>query len=183
MNNPPVSVVFPADGNLHRLEIRLQAIQLSPYHAGPPDTPPLTTGPGRRVFWHALVPFTFSDPGQPFDPRTSLQVPPGCTGDTTERLAAHKVRSTAQRRGITANPCCPAGLRTICSVVARIVWAQSSSRPANPPSANRNRTRVRRRVSSSTDLAPSRSCTPAEHTTTHNRSPRVSVVMNRLRPL
>src|SRR3954453_18901140 len=59
MNNPPVSVVFPADGNLHRLEIRLQAIQLSPYHAGPPDTPSQTTGPGRRIFWHALVPFTF----------------------------------------------------------------------------------------------------------------------------
>src|ERR671916_428753 len=55
----PVSVVFPADGNLHRLEIRLQAIQLSPYHAGPPDTPFQTTGPGRRVGWHALVPFTF----------------------------------------------------------------------------------------------------------------------------
>ena len=55
----PVSADFPADGNLHRLEIRLQAIQLSPYHAGPPGAPPPTTGPGHRVSWHALVPFTF----------------------------------------------------------------------------------------------------------------------------
>src|SRR5919112_148447 len=39
-------------------------------------------------------------------------------------------------RGITANPCWPAGLRTTCTVVAaRIVAAQSTSRPANPPSA------------------------------------------------
>src|SRR3954454_11978122 len=59
MNKPPASVVFPADGNLHRLEIRLQAIQLSPYHAGPPDTPSQTTGPGRWVGCHALVPFAF----------------------------------------------------------------------------------------------------------------------------
>src|SRR6185312_7150250 len=55
----PVSAVLPVDGNLHRLEISLQAIQLSPYHAGPPATPSLTTGPGRRVLWHALVPSTF----------------------------------------------------------------------------------------------------------------------------
>ena len=32
--------------------------------------------------------FHLSDPGKPLDPRTSLQVPPGCAGDTTERLAA-----------------------------------------------------------------------------------------------
>jgi len=31
----PVSGVFPADDSLHQLEIRIQAIQLSPYHAGP----------------------------------------------------------------------------------------------------------------------------------------------------
>jgi histidine decarboxylase len=32
----PVSDVFPADALFHQLEIRIQAIQLSPYHAGPP---------------------------------------------------------------------------------------------------------------------------------------------------
>jgi len=31
----PVSGTFPADVTLHRLEIRIEAIQLSPYHAGP----------------------------------------------------------------------------------------------------------------------------------------------------
>lgn len=31
-----VSGIFPTGGHLHRLEIRLQAIQLSPYRAGPP---------------------------------------------------------------------------------------------------------------------------------------------------
>jgi hypothetical protein len=31
----PVSGVFPTDGPLHHLEIGIQAIQLSPYHAGP----------------------------------------------------------------------------------------------------------------------------------------------------
>ena len=34
----PVSEVLPANGNFHFLEIRVQAIQLSPYHAGPPTT-------------------------------------------------------------------------------------------------------------------------------------------------
>jgi hypothetical protein len=93
----PVTDVFPADGNLHPLEIGLHAIQPSPYHAGPPSAPPLTPGPSRRVCWHALVPFTFRHPGKPSDPETSLRVPPGSTGDTTERLAAHKVRSIFQR--------------------------------------------------------------------------------------
>jgi hypothetical protein len=55
-----------------------------------------------------------------------------------------KVRSIAHRRGITANPRWSAGLRTMCSVVCNKVWAQSSSRPANAPSANTNRTAVRR---------------------------------------
>jgi len=47
------------DGNLHRLEIGIQAIQLSPYHVGPPGAPSLTIGPGRRESWRAVVPFTF----------------------------------------------------------------------------------------------------------------------------
>jgi hypothetical protein len=46
-----------------------------------------------------------------------------------------KVRSTAQRRGMTANPRWSVGLRTMCRVVRSRVCAQSRSRPANPPSA------------------------------------------------
>jgi hypothetical protein len=55
----PVSDAFPVDGNLHRLEIRLQAIQLSPYHAGPPDAPSLTSGPSRRAADMLLSPSPF----------------------------------------------------------------------------------------------------------------------------
>src|SRR5690606_41008596 len=39
-------------------------------------------------------PLNLSDPGKPSDPRTSLRVPPGSTGDTTVRLVAHWNRST-----------------------------------------------------------------------------------------
>jgi hypothetical protein len=35
-------------------------------------------------------PLHLSDPGKPSDPGTSLRVPPGCTGDTTGRLAAQR---------------------------------------------------------------------------------------------
>ena len=40
----PVSGIFPAGGPLHLLEIRIQAIQLSPYHAGPPAPRPVRLG-------------------------------------------------------------------------------------------------------------------------------------------
>jgi hypothetical protein len=46
------------------------------------------------------------------------------------RASQAKVRSTAHRRGITANPRCPAGLRTTWIVVPRMRAAQSGSRPA-----------------------------------------------------
>ena len=36
----PVSGVFPADVNFHLLEIGIQAIKLSPCHAGPPEHRP-----------------------------------------------------------------------------------------------------------------------------------------------
>jgi hypothetical protein len=63
------------------------------------------------------------------------------------------VRSTARRRGITANPRWPAGSCTTCRAVAgRCGGPQPSRRPAKAPSAKTNR-------------------------------PRVSVPMNRLRPL
>ncbi len=45
--------------------------------------------------------FHLSDPGKPLDPRTLLRVPPGCTGDTTERLAAHFAsRPSCSRQGV-----------------------------------------------------------------------------------
>jgi hypothetical protein len=48
----------------------------------------------------------------------------------------------------------------MCSVVARMVYAQSSNRPAKPPSAKTNRTRVRRRVSNSMVVEPLREPKP-----------------------
>jgi len=41
----PVSGVFPADVNFHLLEIGIQAIQLSPCHAGPPEHRPQRLDP------------------------------------------------------------------------------------------------------------------------------------------
>src|SRR5260221_8713316 len=90
----PVSGVFPADGKLHLLEIGLQAIQLSPYHAGLPAPRPIRLG-AAAGFLACSCPLSLSAPGKPSDPGTSLRVPPGCTGNTAKRLVAHKHSSTA----------------------------------------------------------------------------------------
>src|SRR6266568_5996258 len=77
----PVSDVFPADGILHRLEIRVQAIQPSPYHAGPAAHRFIRLNT-TAAFLACYCPLSFSDPGEPSDPGTFLQVPPNCVGDT-----------------------------------------------------------------------------------------------------
>src|SRR6266536_2133253 len=60
------SDVFPVDVGLHRLEIWLRAIQLSPYSAGP--TAPRSQRLERPLLsWHALV------PQDPFEPEVSHQ--------------------------------------------------------------------------------------------------------------
>src|SRR5512133_211391 len=71
----PVTGVLPADGTLHRLEIRLQAIQLSPYHAGPSAPRPIRLDTAAD-FLACSCPLSLSAPGKPSDPETSLQVPP-----------------------------------------------------------------------------------------------------------
>ena len=55
----PVSGDFPVGAKLHRLEIGLQAIQLSPYHAGPPDPSSRTPGPTTGCVGMLLSPFSF----------------------------------------------------------------------------------------------------------------------------
>src|SRR3954463_2172146 len=92
----PVTGVVPADATLRLLEIGLQAIQLSPYRAGPSAHRPVRLGTAADS-WHALVPSSLSASGKPSDPGTSLQVPPSCAGDTARRLAAHYVSSTNHR--------------------------------------------------------------------------------------
>lgn len=68
--------------------------------------------------------------------RTPFHVQDTRTGDTTERLAAHKVRSTTHLQEMPLNPRWSAGLRTISIVVRNVSFAQSTSRPARSWSAN-----------------------------------------------
>jgi hypothetical protein len=73
---------------LHRLEIGIQAIQLSPYHAGP-AAPRFIRLNTTAAFLACYCSLHLSDPGKPSDPETTLQVPPNCVGNTTRRLVAH----------------------------------------------------------------------------------------------
>jgi hypothetical protein len=57
---------------------------------GSRSTSPLTPGT-TAAFLACSCPLHLSDPGQPSDPETSLRVPPSCAGDTTRRLAAHRL--------------------------------------------------------------------------------------------
>jgi hypothetical protein len=85
----PVSGVFPADGELHLLEIGIQTIKLSPYHAGP-AAHRLRRLSATTAFLTCCCPLHLSDPDKPSDPGTSLRVPPDCAGNTTQRLVAHR---------------------------------------------------------------------------------------------
>ena len=71
----------------------------------------------------------------------------------------------------------------MCSVVATNLWAQDTNCHANPASAKTNRTGVDRYRLNKVVLAPSRSWTEAAITPTTSNNPRVSVTMNRSRPL
>src|SRR3954468_7898648 len=85
----PVSGVFPVGVELHLLEIRLQAIQLSPYHTGSPSTSPHT--PGHDYWFPGMLfsPIHLSATGEPSDPEIHLQSLPASQGIQTERLVAH----------------------------------------------------------------------------------------------
>src|SRR6266705_4437418 len=85
----PVSGVFPADVILHRLEIGIQAIQLSPYRTGPAAPRPLRLGT-TAAFLACYCSLNLSTPGKPLYPGTSFRVPPGSAGDMTRRFVAHR---------------------------------------------------------------------------------------------
>ena len=55
----PVTGVFPAGVYSHHLEIGLQAIKLSPYHAGPPTPRPIRLGTRAGFSGMLLSPFSF----------------------------------------------------------------------------------------------------------------------------
>jgi hypothetical protein len=88
-----VSGVFPTDGILRLLEIRLQAIQLSPCRAGPSThrSLRLDTTVDLLSCSRSLI---LSEPGKTSDPETSSQVSPDYIGNTTERLVAQRPLST-----------------------------------------------------------------------------------------
>jgi hypothetical protein len=85
----PVTCVFPVDGPLHLLEIRLQAIQLSPISRGVPRCIAPLRLDRPSIYCHAAVPLCLSTPGEASGPGTYLRIPPGYTGNTTGRRVAH----------------------------------------------------------------------------------------------
>src|SRR6266568_8864208 len=71
------SGAMPTDVTFRRLEIGVQAVQLSPYHAGPADA----SAQHLDLIVALLAcdcPVHLTDPGSPLDPGTSLRVPPAC---------------------------------------------------------------------------------------------------------
>jgi hypothetical protein len=70
------------------LGIGVQAIQLSPYHAGLAGRH-LRRLPVTPAFRACRCPLRLSPSGKPDGPGTFLRVPPGCARDSAPRLAAH----------------------------------------------------------------------------------------------
>jgi len=93
----PVSDVFPADVNFHLLEIGIQPVKVSPYHAGLPAHRPGHLDPATGFLACSCPRIGLSAAGKPSDPGTSLRVPPGYAGDTTKCDVAHKKRSILPR--------------------------------------------------------------------------------------
>src|SRR6266567_7366867 len=88
----PVSGVFPADVILHRLEIGIQAIQLSPYRTGPAAPRPLRLGTTAAFLGRGRlpgeVPFLALFPGSPL-PNPPCEFPRhGLSGDYAVSNAA-----------------------------------------------------------------------------------------------
>src|SRR4051794_1842216 len=98
----PVPGVFPMDGPLHRLEIRLQAIQLSPISRGSLGASLPTPGHDHRFTAMLLFPYIFQLRGKASDPGMYLRIPPGYTGDTTGRhVAPHALVPLTFRRQVS----------------------------------------------------------------------------------
>jgi len=74
------------------LGIGVQAIQLSPYHAGLAGQHlwRLPASPASRA---CSFPLWLSPSGEPDGPETFLRVPPGCARDSAPRSAAHRIRA------------------------------------------------------------------------------------------
>jgi len=79
------------------------------------------------LFCHAVVPVTVSVRGKASDPGTSLRVPPGWTGDMTERLVAQSA-SAGSWPSASPLPCSPWRF----AAVAALPPAPAQPRRSNP---------------------------------------------------
>ena len=84
----PVSDALPTDGFLRLLEIGLSSNQAFAISRGSHDASARHLGL-TAAFLAGDGPVHLSDPGKAIGPTNLLRVRPGCTGNTTERLAAH----------------------------------------------------------------------------------------------
>src|SRR5262249_26171624 len=81
------------EGAFPLLGIGVQAIQLSPYHAGLAGQRlwRLPASPASRA---CSFPLWLSPSGQPDGPETFLRVPPGCARDSAPRSTAHCINAS-----------------------------------------------------------------------------------------
>src|SRR3954454_1563851 len=93
----PVSGVFPVDVNFHLLEIGLQAIQLSPYHAGRPAHRPGHLDPVAGFLACSCPRSAFRRWVSHQTHRPPFESIPAAAGDTTRRLVAHNTLSLFPR--------------------------------------------------------------------------------------
>ena len=86
----------------------------SPYRAGPSVRRPIRLDPTTDFLPCCCPQYFLSDQGQALGPRTSLQVPPHCVGDTTGRFVAHHAifpfhlsdpGSAIRSRDLSSRPC------------------------------------------------------------------------------
>jgi hypothetical protein len=96
----PVSGVFPTDGGLHLLEIGIQAIQLSPYHAGSRNASPHTPEHDRCFSGRLLSPSSFRiqvshQTQEP--PSEFLPAAPGIRPGASWRTDVSTIRGETQR--------------------------------------------------------------------------------------
>ena len=105
---------FPAGVTLPLLEIRVEAVQLQPYRAGPPARRPYALA-RPLVSWHAIVPFTFrilvSHQTQEYPPNSSRlsreynKAPRGAARSASSPMLSGVMRGPSATAG--DGPLCP----------------------------------------------------------------------------
>src|SRR3954451_2531656 len=95
-NDPPLGALRyrrrSSECEIPPLGIGIQAIRLSPYHAGLAGRH-LQRLPVAPAFRACCCPLRLSPSGKPDDPGTFLRVPPDCVRDSAPRSAAHTFKA------------------------------------------------------------------------------------------